>query len=248
MGICQCKCKCLADAGDQLFPDCTRGYKEGGASGTYHDELMTGGSLRLLPNTPLEVRVDSLFRSYTSSEDAAESLATASSPHATSKGQRVCGSADFQLTLIPEEQASSGSYKSLQLVELDEVPANLSTVRAKEVHEALGQFQFSEPKLPGASWRGPVRLADGSVYIGEWNDHGMPHGRGRMYYIEGGICDGEWNQGKLNGEGRYVSPMGDVYTGAWLAGQRHGRGNARPGTRQHRGEPVCRSDRAGISG
>ena len=83
---------------------------------------------------------------------------------------------------------------------------------ARGKHDLLGAYEFTVNTLPGSLWKGPTRLADGSVYVGEWNEEGEPDGNGTMYYIEGGICEGRWQKGKLNGEGRRISPLGDVYT------------------------------------
>lgn len=108
-------------------------------------------------------------------------------------------------------------------IELQELQFMLSD-EAKEKHDLLGAYEFLKDSAPGVSWKGPTRLADGSVYVGEWNEQGEPHGNGTMYYVEGGICEGAWEYGKLNGEGRRISRAGDLYLGNWVDGKKSGKG------------------------
>ena len=108
---------------------------------------------------------------------------------------------------------------------LIEVPKTISTMEARQAYSRLPPFKFD--KVQGdepVDWKGPTRLLDGSVYVGEWGSKGLPHGKGIMYYIDGGICEGYWKDGKLHGGGRRISPRGDVYTGSWINGKMHGQG------------------------
>ena len=108
---------------------------------------------------------------------------------------------------------------------LSEIPSTISTFEAKQAYARLSPFRFSKP--PGSdlsSWRGPTRLQDGSIYVGEWSITGTPTGKGIMYYIDGGICEGYWREGRLHDKGRRVSPSGDVYTGSWYDGKMEGQG------------------------
>ena len=116
-------------------------------------------------------------------------------------------------------------YKQSHLQLLSSVPTTISTIEAKQAYAKLLPFKYEkhsgdEP----VSWKGPTKLPDGSVYVGEWNTKGLPHGKGIMYYFDGGICEGHWNNGKLHDKGRRVSPNGDVYTGQWNEGKMEGNG------------------------
>eukprot|EP01040_Poterioochromonas_malhamensis_P010222 gene10222-11119_t len=63
-----------------------------------------------------------------------------------------------------------------------------------------------------------------SGYIGEVNENGKPHGRGRFLYANGDIYDGEWNDGERHGKGRQRFVSGDLYEGDWTDGIMQGKG------------------------
>ena len=52
----------------------------------------------------------------------------------------------------------------------------------------------------------------------------IPHGMGTMYYSDGRIFSGEWEQGTWHGEGRAVFSNGDIFEGTYHHDQRHGPG------------------------
>lgn len=116
-------------------------------------------------------------------------------------------------------------YVDMQPQSVPEVPNTISTTEAKRAYSRLSPFKFdkSVPDEP-VEWKGPTRLLDGSVYVGEWSSEGFPQGKGIMYYIDGGICEGYWKEGKLHDKGRRVSPKGDIYTGTWNHGKMQDQG------------------------
>ena len=65
---------------------------------------------------------------------------------------------------------------------------------------------------------------NGEYYIGEMlND--VPHGKGIKYYKNGNIkYDGEFVNGKYEGNGKYIWEDGNYYIGQFLNGKRHGKG------------------------
>lgn len=106
-----------------------------------------------------------------------------------------------------------------------EVPNTISTIEAKRAYSKLTPFKFDKTSTDEpVEWKGPTRLPDGSIYVGEWSSKGCPQGKGIMYYIDGGICEGYWKEGKLHDKGRRVSPKGDIYIGSWSYGKMHGQG------------------------
>ncbi|CAG9320981.1 unnamed protein product [Blepharisma stoltei] len=121
-------------------------------------------------------------------------------------------------------KTSEAAQASMNYPELNEVPANLLSSQAKEVYERAGPYAFDAAQLPGVTWRGPTKLPDGSVYVGEWNDRGQPQGKGTMYHTDGGISEGSWKAGKLHGKGRKINPAGDMYLGDWVEGKMNGKG------------------------
>lgn len=50
------------------------------------------------------------------------------------------------------------------------------------------------------------------MYSGEWMG-GIPHGKGELYYPNGGYYVGYFNKGNADGEGRFISPEGWMYEG-----------------------------------
>jgi len=44
--------------------------------------------------------------------------------------------------------------------------------------------------------KGTLGYPDGSVYVGEWDSEGRPHGLGTMKYVSGRVFDGEWKAGR----------------------------------------------------
>jgi antitoxin component YwqK of YwqJK toxin-antitoxin module len=46
--------------------------------------------------------------------------------------------------------------------------------------------------------------------------NGMRHGRGKFYYTDGGLYDGEWKTNKMSGQGKLFYQSGKIaYDGAW---------------------------------
>ncbi|CAG9322195.1 unnamed protein product [Blepharisma stoltei] len=134
------------------------------------------------------------------------------------------GYSSRKLFIKETRSKASENANSMNFQELNEVPANLLSPQAKEVFDKSGPYLFENTQLPGVTWRGPTKLSDGCVYVGEWNDRGQPQGKGTMYYTDGGICEGNWKAGKLHGKGRRISPAGDLYTGDWVEGKMQGKG------------------------
>ena len=65
---------------------------------------------------------------------------------------------------------------------------------------------------------------NGDYYIGEILN-GNKHGKGIEYYKNGNIkYDGEFVNGKFEGNGKYVWENGEYYIGQWLNDKRNGKG------------------------
>ena len=64
----------------------------------------------------------------------------------------------------------------------------------------------------------------GNYYIGQWVN-GLAHGKGTIYYKNGSILyDGDFVDGKYEGNGRENYENGTHYIGQFLGGYRHGKG------------------------
>lgn len=69
-----------------------------------------------------------------------------------------------------------------------------------------------------------IKFPDDSVYVGQYDDHFRPNGRGKMKYIDGSIYDGQWVNGVRQGTGFLLKSNGNYYHGEWFADQMHGIG------------------------
>jgi hypothetical protein len=52
----------------------------------------------------------------------------------------------------------------------------------------------------------------------------VPHGRGRMVYVNGSVYTGQWKDGKMHGNGNIHWDDGSSYIGQWKNGKRYGFG------------------------
>ena len=64
---------------------------------------------------------------------------------------------------------------------------------------------------------------DGRVYEGEYRD-GKPQGQGKETSPDGHVYEGEWHDGERHGRGKVTWPGGHVYEGEWHERKPHGRG------------------------
>lgn len=67
----------------------------------------------------------------------------------------------------------------------------------------------------------------GGEYIGERNSFNRFHGHGVYTYTNGSIYEGQWVDGRKQGQGKQMQPDGSVYTGEWRDNQMHGKGRMR---------------------
>ena len=68
-----------------------------------------------------------------------------------------------------------------------------------------------------------MKLKD-SVYIGEVDTNGNPHGKGKCTYTDASVYEGDWVGGKRHGKGKVTTRCGSFYEGDWVNGKRHGKG------------------------
>lgn len=68
------------------------------------------------------------------------------------------------------------------------------------------------------------QFPDGSCYIGECNDKGVPHGRGQFVSSRGDIFEGEFSNGRIEGRGTLTDDQGSRYVGTFKDSLRHGKG------------------------
>ena len=246
MGSCQCNCNCIDDKEDGTVqiervvegnPPVFAGRKslQAELERAYMASLQTEKDSEPLSQLQALCRAyltrqeplfqTPLFDQSKASSDQVSVISECSEPSKASSSQEIS-------CVSESSEASVGQASVL------EPPERLLAAPAKDKHEQLGAYEFTVKSLPGALWKGPTRLADGSVYVGEWNEEGQPEGNGTMYYIDGGICEGQWKAGRLSGQGRRISPFGDVYTGQWQEGQKHGWGKMefQAATNQYEGE------------
>ncbi|CAG0921864.1 unnamed protein product [Notodromas monacha] len=71
---------------------------------------------------------------------------------------------------------------------------------------------------------GMFEYADGSQYLGEWNENGEREGTGHLVLSDGTRYDGSFIQGLFSGLGVLRFPDGAKYEGEFLQGWFHGHG------------------------
>ena len=89
------------------------------------------------------------------------------------------------------------------------------------MNEAVKQ---TEARLPDLINKGPCKLDNDAVYIGQWNKHGQREGRGVQIWKDGSKYEGMWRADQTNGQGRLIHNDGDCYYGQWLNDRAHGFG------------------------
>lgn len=67
------------------------------------------------------------------------------------------------------------------------------------------------------------QLVEHARYEGEYKD-GKRNGQGKMTYPTGDIYSGEWENNKMSGGGTYWYKNGDIFSGTWVDGMKHGQG------------------------
>lgn len=103
-----------------------------------------------------------------------------------------------------------------------ELPVSITPeVRATE--SRLGSFDYGLGE--SGIKKGPMRLGNGGVYIGEWTSAGLRHGRGIQIMGDGSKFEGWWWQDRAQGQGRLITSVGDVYLGAWKNSMANGFGS-----------------------
>jgi hypothetical protein len=71
-------------------------------------------------------------------------------------------------------------------------------------------------------------LIGGEKYEGNW-ENGKMHGQGTYYYPFGNKYEGNWKNGTMHGKGTYTYRFGKKYTGDWDNNQKHGKGISNDG-------------------
>ena len=73
--------------------------------------------------------------------------------------------------------------------------------------------------------RKTIDLPDGSRYVGEVNEDGVPHGRDVLSWPSGARVEGEWRNGLPNGHGVRTEPDETRFEGDFRTGKasRHSR-------------------------
>lgn len=61
-----------------------------------------------------------------------------------------------------------------------------------------------------------VTYAAYGTYVGAVDSNNLPHGNGRMVYVNGDIYIGLWEHGKANGRGTLTTQSGSTYEGQWV--------------------------------
>ena len=62
------------------------------------------------------------------------------------------------------------------------------------------------------------------LYSGQTDSDGLPHGQGKMTFVDNSVYEGQFVHGQKEGIGEFKRQDGFSYEGNWVNGQRHGKG------------------------
>lgn len=105
-------------------------------------------------------------------------------------------------------------------------PKSLLSRSVRKVLTRLPAFTYDQSTVP-PHFETPQQLPDGSIYIGEWDKNSTlwsRNGAGQLYKQDGGLIEGYWKNGVLEGVGREIEANGDYYEGGFERNKRHGAG------------------------
>ena len=101
-------------------------------------------------------------------------------------------------------------------------PFDLLTPPVRKILSELPPFVYPK-NVKGTKQHGPIKLSNGSCYIGEWHK-GARFGKGILFNIDGSYHEGYWKNGILHYKGRVIYSSGDYYEGDLVNGVREGEG------------------------
>lgn len=122
---------------------------------------------------------------------------------------------------------------------LDQPLENLESTAMKELEKNLPTFEIEVPEDDNTvvQVKPAVKLDDGSVYQGSWDEKGNQHGVGTLITEGGAKIVGYFKEGKVEGKGRAIESCGLVYQGEFKNGKFEGEGKfMRPGGAEFVGE------------
>lgn len=105
-------------------------------------------------------------------------------------------------------------------VYLNNYPENKARIVFNEGRQYEGDINYDKFVPSGL---GTAKYANGSFYEGEWED-GKFHGKGKFNWTDGSSYEGEYEHGKKEGQGSFVYPSKKVYRGRWHNGKQEGEG------------------------
>lgn len=93
------------------------------------------------------------------------------------------------------------------------------TNRLSKIHDNKSLDTTNKEKTISAT----LMIYNTNIYEGEWKD-GKKNGQGKCTYVDGEIYDGEWKDDKKHGHGKFIWSSGNIYEGKWKFDKRHGQG------------------------
>ena len=91
----------------------------------------------------------------------------------------------------------------------------------KTISSPVGDVKIQKGNLPNVFI---VTFSDGTTYEGQFNQNGIPHGRGKYRFFDGGSFDGELKKGITHGYGISILSDGSRYEGQFIEGRVEGQG------------------------
>ena len=110
------------------------------------------------------------------------------------------------------------------LEEISRIP-DYSNANTRYTEEKMGEFKYPRVERSRRLYnRGPYKLENSAIYVGEWNEQGIRDGQGVQLWPDGSKYTGLWRSDMANGYGRLIHADGDVYEGNWVDDKADGQG------------------------
>ena len=115
-------------------------------------------------------------------------------------------------------------YKKIEEVNNDDSLSSEEKIKRKEGIQSLIQ-ENETLQNDGVAERNGNAQGDGWSYWGDLDENGKPHGKGKFTWESGLVYEGDFKNGKQDGQGTTTMPNGHViYTGGYKNGEMHGYG------------------------
>lgn len=95
--------------------------------------------------------------------------------------------------------------------------------QSMKVRKKIGSYEYEDDSFTLSNYE-IIGLSNKQSYQGQTNEEGHPHGLGALVQADGGLYEGQFENGVREGQGRLIHASGDYYEGEWVNGKAEGTG------------------------